>query len=177
MRGTGALVVAAMLDLLTFALCAPYSETTDGKQFDILLEKVADRGRTLYRLFQCPSHTIIKGAGLLMKAIIEEGSPETGQKMQLLALAEGAMPVHLLSALFIQSSENRLLMQRQLSRHLIGLWTSNNDAANQLLERILPAGLLHHLHSEDPVPKSEKDYLHNRYTQSLLILKFSSSDS
>ena len=72
MRGTGALVVAAMLDLLTFALCAPYSETTDGKQFDILLEKVADRGRTLYRLFQAPSHTIVKGAGLIMKAIIEE---------------------------------------------------------------------------------------------------------
>ena len=107
MRGTGALVVAAMLDLLTFALCAPYSETTDGKQFDILLEKVADRGRTLYRLFQCPSHTIVKGAGLLMKAIIEEGSPETGQKMQLLALAEGALPVHLVSALFIKSTENR----------------------------------------------------------------------
>ena len=55
-----------------------------------------------------------------MKAIIEEGSPETGQKMQLLALAEGALPVHLLSALYIKSSENRLLMQRQLSRHLIG---------------------------------------------------------
>ena len=31
-RGTGALIVAAMLDFLTFALCAPYSETTDGKQ-------------------------------------------------------------------------------------------------------------------------------------------------
>ena len=60
MRGTGALVVAAMLDFLTFALCAPYSETTDGKQFDVLLEKVADRGRTLYRLFQQPSHTIVK---------------------------------------------------------------------------------------------------------------------
>jgi hypothetical protein len=60
MRGTGALVVAAMLDFLTFALCAPYSETTDGKQFDTLLEKVAERGRTLYRLFQQPSHTIVK---------------------------------------------------------------------------------------------------------------------
>ena len=55
-----ALIVAAMLDFLTFALCAPYSETTDGKQFDLLLEKVADRGRTLYRLFQQPSHTIVK---------------------------------------------------------------------------------------------------------------------
>jgi hypothetical protein len=49
-----------MLDFLTFALCAPYSETTDGKQFDTLLEKVAARGRTLYRLFQQPSHTITK---------------------------------------------------------------------------------------------------------------------
>ncbi len=136
MRGTGALVVAAMLDLLTFALCAPYSETTDGKQFDILLEKVADRGRTLYRLFQCPSHTIVKGAGLLMKAIIEEGSPETGAKMQLLALAEGAVPIHLVTALYTKSAENRLLMQRQLSRHLIGLWTSNNDYASNLLERV-----------------------------------------
>ena len=162
MRGTGALVVAAMLDLLTFALCAPYSETTEGKQFDILLEKVADRGRTLYRLFQCPSHTIVKGAGLLMKAIIEEGSPETGAKMQMLALAEGAMPVHLLSALYIKSTENRLLMQRQLSRHLIGLWTSNNEAANQLLERILPAGLLQYLHDDATTPTSEKDRLHVR---------------
>ena len=31
-----------------------------------------------------------------------------------------------------------------------GLWTSNNEAANHLLERILPAGLLQHLHSDDP---------------------------
>lgn len=49
-----------MLDFLTFALCSPYSETTDGRQFDTLLEKVADHGRTLYRLFQQPSHTIVK---------------------------------------------------------------------------------------------------------------------
>ncbi len=67
-RGTGALVVAAMLDFLTFALCAPYSETTDGKQFDVLLEKVADRGRTLYRLFQEPSHTIVKVGDVILQA-------------------------------------------------------------------------------------------------------------
>ena len=169
MRGTGALVVAAMLDLLTFALCAPYSETTDGKQFDVLLEKVADRGRTLYRLFQCPSHTIVKGAGLIMKAIIEEASPETGAKMQMLALAEGAMPVHLISALYTKSAENRLLMQRQLSRHLIGLWTAENEAAIQLLERILPAGLLHYLQSDASTPTSEKDRLHVRDNLSLAV--------
>ena len=172
MRGTGALVVAAMLDLLTFALCAPYSETTDGKQFDILLEKVADRGRTLYRLFQCPSHTIVKGAGLIMKAIIEEASPETGAKMQMLALAEGAVPVHLISALYTKSAENRLLMQRQLSRHLIGLWTAENEAAIQLLERILPAGLLHYLQSDASTPTSEKDRLHVRYNLQYRDFKF-----
>ena len=36
-----------MLDFLTFALCSPYSETTDGKQFDMLLEKVSERGRSV----------------------------------------------------------------------------------------------------------------------------------
>lgn len=41
-----------MLDLLTFALCAPYSETTDGKQFDQLLDMLADRGRVLFKLFE-----------------------------------------------------------------------------------------------------------------------------
>jgi DnaJ family protein C protein 13 len=50
--GTGALVVSSMLDFLTFALCVPYSETTDGKHFDGLLEMVANRGRFLFRLFQ-----------------------------------------------------------------------------------------------------------------------------
>lgn len=51
-RGTGALVVSAMLDILTFALCVPYSETTDGTHFDTLLALVAKRGRYLFQLFQ-----------------------------------------------------------------------------------------------------------------------------
>lgn len=41
-----------MLDFLTFALCVPYSETTDGKQFDQLLEMVAAKGRVLFKLFE-----------------------------------------------------------------------------------------------------------------------------
>lgn len=41
-----------MLDMLTFALCIPYSETTEGKHFDALLEMVAERGRSLFQLFQ-----------------------------------------------------------------------------------------------------------------------------
>lgn len=50
--GSGALVLSAMLDFLTFALCVPYSETTDSKQFDTLLEMVATRGRAMFKLFQ-----------------------------------------------------------------------------------------------------------------------------
>jgi DnaJ family protein C protein 13 len=71
-----------------------------------------------------------------MKAIIEEGSEEVGHKMQLLALAEGALPIHLLMALFTKSTDNRLLVSCQLSRHLVGLWTAENEKAAELLKRI-----------------------------------------
>lgn len=56
-HGTGALVISALLDFLTFALCAPYSETSEGQQFDMLLEMVASNGRTLFKLFQVRGKT------------------------------------------------------------------------------------------------------------------------
>jgi len=71
---TGAVVVSGLLDFFTFALCAPYSETTDGEQFDMVLGMVAELGRSLFHLFSHPSMAIVKAAGLIMKAIIEEGS-------------------------------------------------------------------------------------------------------
>lgn len=159
--GTGALVVSALLDFLTFALCAPYSETTEGAHFDTLLEMVADLGRYMYKLFQHPSMAIVKGAGLLMKAIIEEGEPETAARMQDLALAEGALPRHLLTAMFTNSSDSRMLTNRQLSRHLVGLWTAGHPTAQALLRRIIPLGLILHLQSSDAVPE-EKDRMHVR---------------
>lgn len=161
-RQQGALVVAGMLDFLTFALCSPYSETTDGRQFDMLLEKVAGRGRSLFRLFQHPSMTIVKGAGLIMKAIIEEGEKEMGAKMQELALAEGALPQHLLTALFTQSADGRFLTNRQLSQHLVGLWTTDCSSTNELLSRAIPAGLLQYLESDEKVPKDDIDRLNVR---------------
>ncbi|KAK6045213.1 hypothetical protein COOONC_17282, partial [Cooperia oncophora] len=98
-RGTGWLVIAAMLDFLTYAVCAPYSETTAGEQFDQILKLVAARGQSFYRLFQCPSMTIVKGAGMVMRAIIEESDVETSKAMQMLALTEGAFLTHLRLAL------------------------------------------------------------------------------
>ncbi|XP_076459341.1 dnaJ homolog subfamily C member 13-like isoform X2 [Babylonia areolata] len=159
---SGALVISAMLDILTFALCAPYSETTDGTQFDTLLEMVALSGRGIFRLFQHPSMAIVKGAGMVMKSIIEEGNAETAAKMQDLALAEGALPRHLHSAMFTESTDSRLLTNRQLSRHLVGLWVTGHPTAMGLLRRILPSGLLAYLDSPDQVPVNETDRLHVR---------------
>ncbi|XP_054717127.1 dnaJ homolog subfamily C member 13-like [Uloborus diversus] len=161
-KGTGALVVASMLDFLTFALCAPYSETTDGAHFDTLLTMVADYGRQLFRLFQHTSLTIVKGAGLLMKAIIEEGESEISAKMQELSLAEGALPRHLHIAMFTTSTDTRLLTMQQLSRHLVGLWITGHPTAMGLLKRILPSGLLTHLDSTEKVPGKCIDYINVR---------------
>lgn len=110
--GSGALVLSAMLDFLTFALCVPYSETTEGKQFDGLLEAVAGRGRSLYRLFQHSSLAIVKGAGLVMRAIIEEGEPAVAAQMQQLALDEAALCRHLLVALYTPSNEATAVLHR-----------------------------------------------------------------
>ena len=117
-NGTGALVIAAMLDFLTYSLCPPFSETTDGDHFDTLLEMVAGNGRIFYKLFQHQSLAIIKGAGMIMKAIIEEGTPELAKRMQEFAMSEGALPRHLQTSLFTQSIDARMLTMRQLSRSL-----------------------------------------------------------
>ncbi|XP_053615104.1 dnaJ homolog subfamily C member 13 isoform X2 [Plodia interpunctella] len=146
--GSGALVVAAMLDFLTFALCVPYSETTDGKQFDQLLEMVSNKGRILFKLFEHPSMAINKGAGLVMRALIEEGSSTVGPRMQALALAEAALPRHLLSALFAPARQH----QRHLARHLVALWLVEHAPAHALLRRIMPSGLLAFLESTEAPP-------------------------
>ncbi|MEE6519269.1 hypothetical protein FKM82_030930, partial [Ascaphus truei] len=156
--GTGALVISSLLDFLTFSLCAPYSETTEGQQFDMLLEMVASNGRTLFKLFQHPSMAIVKGAGLVMKAIIEEADKEIATKMQDLALCEGALPRHLHTAMFTISVDQRMLT----NRHLVGLWTAENITSLNLLKRILPAGMLAYLDSTDPVPEKDVDRMHIR---------------
>ncbi|GAB1606314.1 dnaJ homolog subfamily C member 13-like isoform X2 [Argonauta hians] len=161
-HATGALVISSMLDFLTFALCAPYSETTEGAHFDTMLEMVAANGRIVFKLFQHPSMAIVKGAGLVMKAIIEEGDAEIAAKMQDLALGEGALPKHLHTAMFTQGADSRMLTNRQLSRHLVGLWVTGHPTAMHLLGRIMPSGLLAYLDSTDEVPTVEEDKLHVR---------------
>lgn len=146
-RGTGALVVSSMLDFLTYALCAPYSETTDSACFDSLLNLVAANGRDMYRLFQHPSLAIVKGAGLVIKAIIQEGEPNVSKRMQELSLAEGALMKHLHIGLFSQFKDGRTLGVQYLSRHLVALWSIDNDETKALFKRMFPLGLLNYLDS------------------------------
>lgn len=167
-KGTGALVIAALLDFLTYSLCPPFSETTDGEFFDILLEMVAANGRIFYKLFQHPSMAIVKGAGMIMKAIIEEGTPELATRMQELSLSEGALPRHLHTSMFTQSIDARMLTMRQLSRSLVALWCTSNPIAIALLGRILPQGLLQNLYSSEKAPK-DRDLLNIRDNLSLAI--------
>lgn len=49
---------------------------------------------------------------MLMKAIIEEAEPEVAAHMQNLALAEGALVRHLHTAMFTESTDNRMLTNR-----------------------------------------------------------------
>lgn len=100
---------------------------------------------------------IVKGAGLVMKAIIEEGDAEIAAKMRDLALAEGALPRHLHTAMFTQSTDSRILTVRQLSRHLVGLCVTGHPTTMALLKRIMPTGLLTYLDSTDDMPYDDVD--------------------
>src|SRR4051794_12679059 len=123
-----------MLDFLTYAVCSPYSETTSGEIFEMVLELVAEHGRSFYRLFHHPSMTIVKGASLVTRAIIEESNRDVSRRMQLLSLTEGAFLKHLEISLLSTGRDLRVLTNRQLSGYLIELWIAENSAAMQLLQ-------------------------------------------
>jgi len=130
-----------MLDFLTYTVCSPYSETTSGEIFDMVLELVAEHGRSFYKLFHHPSMTIVKGAGLVTRAIIEESNRDISRRMQTLSLTEGAFLKHIEISLLTSGRDLRVLTNRQLSAHLIELWIAENSAAMQLLQVITEAYL------------------------------------
>jgi hypothetical protein len=47
--------------------------------------------------------------------------------------------------MFTMGVDLRALTHRELSRHLVSLWTVDNADAEDLMRRILPAGLLSYL--------------------------------
>lgn len=78
----------------------------------------------------------MKGAGLVLRALIEEGEAAVANQMQNLALDEAALCRHLLVALYTPSNDPTMTTHRQLSRHLVGLWITDNEDAMSLLRRI-----------------------------------------
>ena len=88
-----------------------------------------------------------------MKAVIEEGEGEIPERMQLLALTEGALPRHLYTALFTQTSDGRLLTHRQLSRHLVSLWAAENQSAIDLLGRTVVSAVVKVVWSDGTIVK------------------------
>lgn len=73
-------------------------------------------------------------------------------RMQALALAEGSLLRHFHTSMFTDSMDNRMLTHRQLSRHLVALWMEKNPTALHLFKRIMPAGLISFLTSDEKVP-------------------------
>lgn len=71
-----------------------------------------------------------------MRALIEEGDAAVANQMQTLALDEAALCRHLLIALYTSLNDTTMTAHRQLSRHLVGLWITDNDDAMQLFQRI-----------------------------------------
>lgn len=161
-KGTGALVISSILEFLIYALCAPYSETTDGGHFDMLLNLVAKSGRSLFKLFGHPSFSIVKSTCLLMKAIIEEGTPQVASRMQELSLAEGTFLFHLHSSMFPIVSGDKFFPIQILSRKLLSLWTVSNETALSLLNAIFPLGLLNFLESTEKPPKDSMNVIISR---------------
>lgn len=81
---------------------------------------------------------IVKGAGLVMRALVEEGGGGVGPRMQALALAEAALPRHLLTALYAPAR----LHHRHLARHLVALWLADHAPAMSLFKRIMVSVIL-----------------------------------
>ncbi|OAF70112.1 DnaJ subfamily C member 13 [Intoshia linei] len=143
------LIILSILDFVTYIICFPYSETTEQVTFDLVIELLAKEARILFKLFQSASPAIVKGAGLILKAMVEEGSNLVAQNIQRLSLSEGALIRHVYNAFFLVTNDGRRLALRQISRYLLSVWYAGSKEALNLFKRILPAGLLQYLTSSE----------------------------
>lgn len=159
-KGTGALIVMVCVEILVLVLCDVYSDTTREEHFEQVLLQVASIGRDLFKLFganHCLS--VVKGSGMVMKAIIEEGFEHAGliENLQTSALVEGATLRHLHAALFTKGATSRQVIFRALSRELLAVWTAGCKPAEEMLARVFPRALLAYLDGTDVPPEDDED--------------------
>ncbi|RTG84143.1 DnaJ subfamily C member 13 [Schistosoma bovis] len=115
---------------------------------EIFLSHLVD----IFTLHAHPSLAIVRGGGMIMRALIEEGGTDVAKELRSLALTEGALLHHFWTACFTQGNDPRSLAVQQLSRQLVALWSENNQDAWDLFKRMLPLGLLSFLESTEEPP-------------------------
>ncbi|KPI90185.1 putative endosomal trafficking protein RME-8 [Leptomonas seymouri] len=147
------LLVLELLFFFEFALCPPYSETTDPAHFRrVMRDMVEIVGRHLFLLLSHSCGIIRYTAGQLIRVVMEEGDEQQFARMQQLALSEGGLLTQFNSAVF---SSNRKL--RDLARRLIAYWAFGNIPTQDVLRRMVPITLLNFLQSTEQVPNEEQE--------------------
>ncbi|XQJ29071.1 endosomal trafficking protein RME-8, putative [Leishmania guyanensis] len=148
---SASLLVLELLFFFEFALCPPYSTTTDPAHFKRLLGDLVDiLGRHLFDLLSHTCDIIRYTAGQLIRVVMEEGDKTQFTRMQQLALSEGGILTQFNTAAF---SSNR--KPRSLARRLIAYWAHSNVPTQDILRRMVPLTLLSFLQSEEQAPPSE----------------------
>ncbi|GET90826.1 endosomal trafficking protein RME-8, putative [Leishmania tarentolae] len=150
---SASLLVLELLFFFEFALCPPYSHTTDPVHFKRILGDLVDiLGRQLFKLLGRTCDIIRYTAGQIIRVVMEEGDKTQFERMQELALSEGGILTQFNTAVF---SSNRKL--RDLARRLIAYWAHCNVPTQDILRRMVPLTLLSFLQSPEPAPASEQE--------------------
>ncbi|KAG5472440.1 hypothetical protein LSCM1_03839 [Leishmania martiniquensis] len=150
---SASLLVLELLFFFEFAVCPPYSETTDPAHFKRILRDLVDiLGRHLFDLLGRTCDIIRYTAGQLIRVVMEEGDQAQFERMQQLALSEGGILTQFNTAVF---SSNRKL--RDLARRLIAYWAHGNVPTQDILRRMVPLTLLSFLQSPEQAPPSEQE--------------------
>lgn len=150
---TASLLVLELLFFFEFALCPPYSETTDPAHFRRVLRDMVDIvGRELFTLLSHSCDIIRYTAGQLIRVVMEEGDDQQFVRMQELAMSDGGLLTQFNSAVF---SSNRQL--RDLARRLIAYWAFGNVAMQDVLRRMVPITMLNFLQATEQAPGEEQE--------------------
>ncbi|KAG5498717.1 hypothetical protein JKF63_03005 [Porcisia hertigi] len=150
---SASLLVLELLFFFKFALCPPYSCTTDPAHFRRIMQELVDIvGRHLFELLSHSCDIIRYTAGQLIRVVMEEGDETQFARMQQLALSEAGLLTQFNIAVF---SSNRKL--RDLARRLIAYWAHSNVPTQDILRRMVPLALLNFLQSTEPAPASEQE--------------------
>uniref|UniRef100_A0A915DHU5 GYF_2 domain-containing protein n=1 Tax=Ditylenchus dipsaci TaxID=166011 RepID=A0A915DHU5_9BILA len=160
-RGTGSLVIASMLDFLTYTVCAHIVRPQPEKIFDMILELVAER-LNLFETFISLSNSTNYRRRSGDASDHRRVQPGNLQENADSSVNGGCLLKTLGTSTISPGKDLRVLANRQLSGQLISFWIAENSAAMELLRRCIPRGLLDFLSSVEKPPNSEADLLTTR---------------